>query len=120
MNRRGIYALLCVLTLLVAPVLADEGEETAVIGEILDLACYISHDAQGSEHAKCAERCVKGGQPMGLKAEDGTVYVLFADHSDADAFEKAKEFAGKNVEISGLIADKNGIKGITVHSVKAL
>ncbi len=120
MKPRKSLLLLCAITLLAMPVLADEGEETAVRGEILDLACYIAHDAQGSEHAKCAERCVKSGQPMGLKAEDGTVYLLFADHSNADAFEQAKEFAGKNVEISGLIVDKNGMKGITVHGVKGI
>jgi hypothetical protein len=51
---------------------------------------------------------------------DGTVYVLLADHSDGSPYEKAKEFAGKNVEVTGEIATKGTLKGITVHGVKAL
>ena len=119
MNLRKLLLFLTILALFAAPVLA-EGESTSVKGEILDLACYVSHDSHGEEHAKCAERCVKGGQPMGLLSEDGTIYVLFADHSDGSAYEKTQSYAGQMVEISGPLAEKAGMKGITVHSVKAL
>jgi hypothetical protein len=63
---------------------------------------------------------LKGGQPMGLLGTDGTVYVLIGDHMDASAFEKTKEFAGKKVEVTGEVAAKGGMKGITVTGVKAL
>ena len=119
MNLRKSLLFLTIVALFAAPVLAD-GESTSVKGEVLDLACYVSHDSRGPEHAKCAEKCVKGGQPMGLLSEDGTIYVLFADHSDASAYEKTQSFAGQMVEISGPMAEKDGMKGITVHSVKAL
>ena len=119
MNLRKALLLLTILTLLAIPALAD-GDSTSIQGEILDLACYISHDSHGEEHAKCAERCVKGGQPMGLLTEDGDIYVLFADHGDDTAYKQSQSFAGKMVEISGPMAEKDGVKGITVHSVKAL
>ena len=119
MNLRKTLLFLCIIALLTVPALADD-KPTSVKGEILDLACYISHDSHGEDHAKCAERCVKGGQPMGLLGEDGTVYVLFADHGDESAYKSAQSFAGKMVEISGPLAEKDGVKGITVHSVKAL
>lgn len=119
MNLRNSLLFLTIFALLAVPVLAD-GESTSVKGEILDLACYISHDAHGDEHAKCAEKCVKGGQPMGLLTEDGAVYVLFADHADDSAYKESQSFAGKMVEVTGPLAEKGGMKGITVHSVKAL
>ena len=119
MTVRKLLFLLCVVSLLSLPVLAD-GEAATVKGEVLDLACYVSHDAHGDDHAKCAERCVKGGQPMGLLAEDGTVYVLFADHADDAAYKQAQSYAGKTVEVSGPMAEKAGMKGITVHAVKEL
>jgi hypothetical protein len=50
------------------------------------MACYMSHDGQGADHADCAVKCVKGGQPMGLKTDDGKLYLLFADHGDSAAF----------------------------------
>ena len=97
----------------------DHGK-TTVRGEILDMACYVAHEAKGPDHAACAERCVKGGQPMGLLAEDGTVYLLYANHKDGSAFEQAKEFAGQDVEIVGIAATQAGIKGLEVSSVKKL
>lgn len=119
MNLRKSLLFLSIGALLVAPALAD-GEPTSVKGEILDLACYVSHDSHGEEHAPCAKRCVKSGQPMGLLTEDGTIYVLFADHADDAAYKETQSYAGKTVELSGPLAEKAGMKGITVHSVKAL
>jgi hypothetical protein len=97
-----------------------ESKDKAVQGEILDLACYIGHGDSGPGHADCAKECAKGGQPMGLLSADGTVYVLLADHEDAAAFDKAKDLAGKKVEVTGEVSAKGSLKGITVHGVKAL
>lgn len=101
-------------------VLAEEkqADEVTIRGEVLDLACYVGQEAKGTEHAGCAKKCLKQGQPMGLLASDGTVYLLFADHADATAYNQAKELAGKNVEIRGAGANKGSLKGITVHQVK--
>ena len=100
--------------------LADEGgEKVTVKGEVVDLACWVAHGAQGEEHAKCAKACAKGGQPIGLLTADGTVYLLYASHQDGSAFEQTKELAGGNVEITGLKASKGGIQGLEVNAVKA-
>jgi len=93
-------------------------KSVTVQGEVLDMACYLAHDGHGPGHAACAKKCLKQGQPMGLLAKDGTVYLLFADHADASAFDATKGFAGQNVEIKGEPAEKSGIKGITVQGVK--
>jgi hypothetical protein len=93
---------------------------STVTGEVLDLSCYLGHGGMGEGHSGCAAKCLKGGQPMGLLGTDGAVYVLFADHSDAAAFEKAKDLAGKKVEVTGDVANKDGMKGLTVKGVKAL
>ena len=84
------------------------------------MACYVAHGAKGADHAGCAKKCVKEGQPMGLLSSDGAVYLLYASHDDSSAFEKTKDFAGEKVEIKGKAATKAGIKGIEVHSVKAM
>lgn len=99
-----------------------DGEDKLVTlkGEILDMACWVPHEAKGAEHAGCAQRCVQGGQPMGLLAEDGTVYLLFAGHKDASAFEAAKDLAGKRVEIMGMGAARGGVKAIEVRTVRGL
>ena len=99
---------------------AEDTEAFSAEGEIVDMACYVSREAKGPDHAGCAKSCVKGGQPMGLLTEDGTVYLLYASHKDAAAFEQAKEHAGQSVEITGVAATQAGIKGIEVNGVKPL
>jgi len=96
------------------------GTEVHVQGEVLDLACWVAHEAKGPEHAGCATKCLAAGQPMGLLAADGTVYVLFADHSDASAYSTAKGLGGKKVELEGQSAERGGIRGITVQAVRPL
>lgn len=96
------------------------GSGVTVKGEILDMACYLSHGASGPEHAGCAKKCVEGGQPMGLLADDGNVYLLFASHSDGAPFENAKKLAGEKVEITGTESTQHGIKGIEVHGVRKI
>ena len=123
MKKLMIAAALVALILSAAPVsVAADGDSKTVkvTGEILDMACYIGKGAQGPEHAGCAKACVKGGQPMGLLTDDGTVYVLLANHENGEAFEQAKELAGTKVEIEGASMDRSGVKAVEIHEVKAL
>jgi len=72
------------LALLAAPFAAQaaEGTRIQVTGEIIDTWCYYSGvmgspDAVvGSAHQACALWCSAGGIPVGLLAEDGTVYMI--------------------------------------------
>ena len=105
--------------------LGHEGEEhkadeaLSMEGEIVDMACYVAHEAKGPDHAGCAKRCAQAGQPIGLLTDDGTLYLLYANHKDGSAFETAKELAGTNVHISGKLSTMSGIKGIEVQAVEA-
>ena len=96
------------------------GQEITAKGEIVDLACYLDHGATGMKHQQCALTCLKGGQPMGLLTPDGKVYLLLADHQDGKAFDEAKTYAALQVEITGPLAEKAGITGLTVEKVKKL
>lgn len=87
-------------------------------GEIVDLACYLTHGGQGPDHQKCAAKCAEMGQPIGLLTADQKLYLLVGDHQDPAAFYKAKELAGQKVELTGEPAEKNGVAALTVHQVK--
>src|SRR3989442_9234435 len=50
--------------------------DVTLTGEIVDLACYIAHGAKGPDHAVCAAKCAEMGQPVGLAASDGQMYIL--------------------------------------------
>ncbi len=117
MSRRlTLFAMLAAFVLAVPAAQAAEGTWT---GEVLDLACYVKQGAEGADHAGCAKNCVKGGQPMGLKAADGTVVLLAANHKDGAPYEALKDWAGQQVEVTGELAEKDGMKIVTVTGSKA-
>ena len=91
---------------------------TAIKGEVMDLTCYLSHpkDGQGKDHAKCAQKCIKKGLPVGIKTKEGTLYLAAgADHSSIN--EMLAPFAGKVVTVTGTVKEESGMKMILVNSV---
>lgn len=118
------YLALALLTLPTAVAAHDEEggtpERLTVRGEVLDMACYLSHDGKGPQHRKCALRCAEQGQPIGLLTKDGRVYLLMADHADTSAFDAARKLAGQEVEVEGEPAGRDGLHGLTVLAVKKI
>lgn len=92
-------------------------DAATLTGEVLDLSCYLTQGAKGPDHAQCAKACVKGGQPMGLLTEDGTVFLLGAGE-DKDQFNALKELAGEMAEVSGAKSERGGMKMVVVEKAK--
>ena len=101
------------LVLAAAPAVAMDG----MTGEVVDLGCY-EKGQKGPGHASCAARCVAGGAEMALIV-DGEVYVVNDDASDAGAIKKMREHGGKNVKVTGDLAEKDGMKVLSVKTVEA-
>ena len=61
---------------------ATPGEAVEIKGEVIDTWCYLSGVMGGPEaivgtaHHTCALWCAAGGIPVGVRAEDGTVYMV--------------------------------------------
>jgi len=104
---------------LMAGISFADHHEGSWTGEVVDLACYVSQGAHGADHAGCAKSCVKNGQPMGLLTSDGTLVLLSADHKDGDPYEALKDWAGSDVTVMGSLAEKDGMKVVTVTGSKA-
>ncbi|HEV8629716.1 MAG TPA: hypothetical protein VGV61_05315 [Thermoanaerobaculia bacterium] len=115
-------ALLALVLGLSALAAADKTKEVAAAaswkGEIVDISCYAPRAAHGSGHADCAKKCLKSGQPMGLLTGDGDMVLLVADHDNGKPFEAAKDMAGTNVEVTGTMAEKGGLKVVTITGIK--
>ena len=88
-----------------------------VTGEILDMKCYMSSGEHGQSHKDCAVKCIKGGAPMGILADDGKVYLLI-EGKDSGAFNEAKKLAGEIVTVTGTLSEKNGVQALIVTEVK--
>jgi hypothetical protein len=88
-------------------------------GELVDMGCYVSHEAKGEKHKGCATKCVAGGMPMGLLTADNKLYLLTLNHDNADPYNMAKDMMSAMVEITGTVSERNGARVIDVTDLKA-
>jgi hypothetical protein len=98
------------------PAFAHEGheseaaEEIAVTGEVVNMACYIDHNATGPKHADCAQTCIKMGLPVGIKANDGKTYLLIGEHKPINS--ELASLAAKTIAVKGKLVSRDGFKMI--------
>jgi len=99
------------------------GKPGTVVGEILDLSCYLQLGKHGEAHRACGQKCVRNGQPIGVLARDGRIYVLMPEEhhprrdGGVDAREIAAEHMGHIVEVNGTVAVVNGVYSIFVQGL---
>lgn len=97
---------------------AAAGETVTLKGEVLDMACYMSHEGMGDKHAKCAKTCLLGGAPAGILGSDGTVTLLVEDHGAKKPYKALLELAGQKAEVTGKRYTRGGLTAVVVSAVK--
>lgn len=102
-----------------------EGKPISVVGEIIDMSCYLQVGKHGDKHRDCGQKCVRNGQPVGLLLEDGTVYMLIDEEHDprrdglTEFRKQAIEHMAHVVTVAGTFTEVDGHKAIYVQgSVK--
>jgi hypothetical protein len=86
------------------------GQSVTVKGEVLDMACYTDHGASGAKHADCAKKCIASGLPVGLKADDGKIYLLIGDHKPMN--KELAQYAAKTIAVKGKAVSRDGVNMI--------
>jgi len=101
-------------------------EKTTLTGELIDTWCYYSGvmggpDATvGSAHHACALWCAAGGIPVGLLAEDGTVYMLLGfEGEDPVGHDKVLDLQTHEITVDGTVYQRDGLHYLTVDTVVA-
>ena len=99
---------------------ADTGPTRKITGEVVDLVCFMQHPAsgQGPEHAGCARQCIMKGLPAGLKAVDGTLYLLMAS-GHGSLRDPAAKLAGQVTTVEGHVIESGGMKALVVAHLAA-
>ena len=101
------------------------GTPATVVGEVIDLSCYLQVGKHGDKHKDCGQKCVKNGQPVGLLAQDGTVYMLIDEEHDPrrdglTEFRKAAaELMAQVVTVNGTLTEVEGQKALYVQGFLA-
>jgi hypothetical protein len=81
--------------------------EKTVTGEVVDMMCYVDHNAVGEKHGQsCGAKCIKSGGPVGI-VENGKAYLVVGEHKPMN--DQLAEYCGKTVTLKGKMAERGGI-----------
>jgi len=89
----------------------EHGSDTAaskeVTGEVVDMMCYVDHNAVGEKHGQsCGAKCIKNGGPVGI-VSDGKAYLVVGEHKPMN--DQLAEYCGKTITLKGKMAERGGI-----------
>jgi hypothetical protein len=84
----------------------DASATKEVTGEVVDMMCYVDHNAMGEKHASCAAKCIRGNGPVGILS-DGKAYLVVGEHKPMNS--ELAEYAGKTITVKGKMAERSGI-----------
>lgn len=97
------------------------GKPIEVTGEIIDYSCYLQVGKHGDKHRECGQKCVRNGQPVGIVAKDGTIYLLIDEEHDPrrdgdTAFRTAAvEHMAHVMMVHGTLSEVEGQRAIYVQ-----
>ena len=85
----------------------DAAASKEVTGEVVDMMCYVDHNAVGEKHGQsCGAKCVRNGGPVGI-VSDGKAYLVVGEHKPMN--DQLAEYCGKTITLKGKMADRGGI-----------
>ena len=104
-----------------APAQAAAGQRVEVTGEVIDSWCYLTEIMypEGTAHHQCALWCAAGGIPVGILADDGTVYTVLklGDDSTSNANPKVLEIQSHRITVEGDVYARDGINYLLIDRV---
>jgi len=89
----------------------EHGGDTAaskeVTGEVVDMMCYVDHNAVGEKHGQsCGAKCIKNGGPVGI-VSDGKAYLVVGEHKPIN--DQLADYCGKTITLRGKLAERGGM-----------
>jgi hypothetical protein len=97
------------------PIAKAESKPVTVKGYVLDSACAFTKNLDKPISAECARACAKGGSPLVILADNGSVYWPTSDAMPATSQnEKLLPFAAQKVVVSGKLYERGGSKALLI------
>ena len=85
----------------------DAAASKEVTGEVVDMMCYVDHNAVGEKHGQsCGAKCIKSGGPAGI-VSNGKAYLVVGEHKPMN--DQLAEYCGKTITLKGKMAERGGI-----------
>ena len=98
----------------------SEGKQSLVKGKLIGLTCFLKHGGTGKSHKSCAKQCAEKGLPIGLKSDDGKVYIVGGKGHDSlvETYKPLLKYMEENVTVKGAIFEKEGQRMIVIDKIK--
>ncbi len=100
---------------------AAAGKRVKVTGEVIDTWCYITQIMypEGTAHRQCALWCAAGGIPVGIKGDDGKVYLLLKVGDDATSVANPAvlRIQSHRVSVDANLIERDGMNYLLVDRV---
>jgi len=117
------FLALLVLALSAVPASAQmqmaEGQDVEFTAQVVDLSCKVVYNLSGAEHRECSQVCADRGVPLGLLAENGTLYLPVSQAMPgASANESLRGHAEHTVTVKGKAIERGGMHTIIIESVE--
>ena len=110
---KTIFAVVVIASFATAPLAlahdekSDAAAEKTVTGEVVDMMCYVDHNAMGDGHGSaCGAKCIKNGGPVGI-VENGKAYLVVGEHKPMN--DELAESCGKTITLKGKFVERGGI-----------
>jgi hypothetical protein len=110
---KTIFAVVVIASFATAPLAlahdekSDAAAEKTVTGEVVDMMCYVDHNAMGDSHGQsCGAKCIKNGGPVGI-VENGKAYLVVGEHKPMN--DELADSCGKTITLKGKLAERGGI-----------
>ena len=116
-----MMAALTVAAAVAASAQAAPGKRVQVTGEVIDTWCYITQIMypEGTAHHQCALWCAAGGIPVGIKGDDGKVYLLLKIGDDATSVANPAvlRIQSHRVSVDANLIERDGMNYLLVDRV---
>jgi hypothetical protein len=98
------------------------GKTVTVVGEVLDMDCYMNEGASGPDHKSCAVKCLNEGGPVGLLTDDGKAYFLTANEEKGmiKFYQHVRDWGGQKAKITGVLQERAGALSLRVDKSEKL
>jgi hypothetical protein len=112
---RTVFSVIVIASFAVAPLAlahdehgkSDAAGDKTVTGEVVDMMCYVDHNAMGEAHGQsCGSKCIKNGGPVGI-VENGKAYLVVGEHKPIN--DELADSCGKTITLKGKLAERGGV-----------
>ena len=85
----------------------DAAADKTVTGEVVDMMCYVDHNAMGDSHGQsCGSKCIRNGGPVGI-VENGKAYLVVGEHKPIN--DELADSCGKTITLKGKFVERGGM-----------